>query len=140
MRKWILSGLVTVLLLLTAGCSKPAVQEVKLVRVETPVVAPMPTAAPGEVIWELKGIKFSPALLEVTAGTKITWYNSDPMDHQITEGDFTKQGTYKPLFESPLLGIGKTYSFTFDKPGTYSIYCEVKGHAALGMKAQLTVK
>ncbi len=41
----------------------------------------------------------------------------------------------------PMLKQGKSGSLRVDlKPGTYKVYCPVKGHKMLGMSLELTVK
>ena len=60
---------------------------------------------------------FAPATLTVTAGTTVTWKNDDDSPHRI--GD--KNGTFK----SAALDTDDSFSFTFDKPGTYKYFCSV---------------
>ncbi|MGK4585440.1 cupredoxin domain-containing protein [Kitasatospora sp. HPMI-4] len=68
----------------------------------------------------IKNFAFSPATLTVKAGTKVTWTNTDPDAHTVT----SKQGSGGPL-QSPALATNDTYSYTFDKPGTYPYFCTI---------------
>lgn len=86
----------------------------------------------------LKNMLFAPRELKVATGTTVTWTNDDVLDHAVTQGDINTPGG-KALFKSGDFGPGKTYSFTFDKPGTYPIYCSTPGHAAAGMVMTVVV-
>ncbi len=60
---------------------------------------------------------FSPKVLTVKAGTTVTWTNGDlVMEHDL-RGDHGE-------FISPALQPGETYSYTFNKPGTYTYGCK----------------
>ena len=78
----------------------------------------------------MKLIAFSPESLTVDAGTSVTWKQSDPGVHTVTSGT-VDQGTggvtekADGTFDSGKLETGKTFSFTFDEPGTYSYFCAV---------------
>ena len=73
------------------------------------VVAPAGSAATKAV--SIKRSSFSPATVTIVAGDTIRWRNEDTRNHQIV----ATTGT----FASPILGPGRTYSFTFDSAGTY---------------------
>ena len=60
----------------------------------------------------LKNLAFNPASVTVAVGTTVTWENQDGMSHN---------GSFK----SPDLGSGKTFSFTFEKAGTYTYSCHI---------------
>lgn len=62
---------------------------------------------------------FSPADISVKAGTKVTWTNNDSTAHTVDETD----GQTGPA--SGMLNPGASYSFTFDKPGTYHYHCSI---------------
>ena len=73
---------------------------------------------------------YKPESLRVDAGTAVTWEQQDPGFHTVTSGT-VEQGTggvtEKPdgRFDSGQLATGKTFSFTFEQPGTYSYFCAV---------------
>ena len=54
---------------------------------------------------------FSPASITVNVGDIVTWRNGDTANHQVVANT--------GAFASPILGAGKTYSFTFKRSGTF---------------------
>lgn len=62
---------------------------------------------------------FGPAAITVAAGTKVTWTNHDDEPHTVTSANDPK------LFRSAALDTGDSFSFTFDKPGTYKYFCSI---------------
>jgi plastocyanin len=89
---------------------------VVVVKGETPAQAKSAAAAEnGEV--KIDNFSFGPQILTVSPGTKVTWKNRDDIPHTVvsTEG----------VFKSRVLDTDETFSFTFDKPGTYPYYCSV---------------
>ena len=80
-------------------------------------VAPSDTIVQGtEAKIEIKGFAFSPAIITVKVGTKVTWTNQDSVAHTATSDDST-------TFDTGLLNQGESGSFTFDKVGTYEYHC-----------------
>lgn len=61
---------------------------------------------------------FSPMTIRVKVGTKVTWTNQDSVHHSVTADTASKNAPNGPLF-----GKGESYSFTFNKAGTYSYHC-----------------
>lgn len=67
---------------------------------------------------------YSPLNIEVSVGTEVTWTNDDEIVHTVTSGKSDgRVGTPDDLFDSGNLDAGDTFSYTFDKPGTYDYYC-----------------
>ncbi|CUA94609.1 cupredoxin domain-containing protein [Thiomonas bhubaneswarensis] len=66
---------------------------------------------------QIKGMNFHPDALTVAPGTTVTWTNDDSFAHTTTSD--TK------LWDSGLLQPGKSFSHTFDKPGSYPYHCAV---------------
>ena len=65
---------------------------------------------------------FTPNAAKVSIGGKVTWRNDDTASHTAISGtDAIADG----IFDSGLFGPGKTFSFKFDKAGTYNYYCQV---------------
>ncbi|GGU47289.1 cupredoxin domain-containing protein [Streptomyces violascens] len=62
---------------------------------------------------------FSPATLNISRGTTVTWTNQDSDPHTVTSTD-----SGGPL-NSPMLSQSDTYSFTFNSAGTFSYICTV---------------
>jgi plastocyanin len=69
--------------------------------------------------------QYQPGRIQVRAGTRVTWVNQDDILHTVTAGVPEKKGTG---FDAPLDGKGKSFSFTFSRPGTYTYYCERHEH------------
>src|SRR5436305_1499666 len=62
---------------------------------------------------------FSPHTLTVQRRTKVTWVNHDDVPHTVTSAS-------KPrVLDSRAMDSDDTFSFVFEKPGTYSYYCAV---------------
>ncbi len=70
---------------------------------------------------------FTPDVLNVKAGTTVTFVNTDGSTHTVTS---VKPGTTEPdgTFDSGLIKAGKTFTFTFNKPGTYEYICMIHTH------------
>jgi len=77
------------------------------------------------------GVKFTPASLKVKVGTKVTWTTTEY--HTVDSGEPGKPDG------GPLKAPGgfKTYSYTFDKAGTYKYFCTP--HASVGMAGEIVV-
>jgi plastocyanin len=63
----------------------------------------------------MRNFDFSPMSLTVKAGTTVTWKNLDGEPHTVTSVD--------GLFRSGALDQNDSYTFKFDKPGTYKYLC-----------------
>jgi plastocyanin len=75
-------------------------------------------------------ISFKPQTVTVDAGTTVTWTQKDPGVHTVTSGTVEQSsgGVDKVpdgRFDSGELATGKTFTFTFDQPGTYPYFCAV---------------
>ena len=77
---------------------------------------------------------FKPEDLEVTAGTKVTWTNKGKILHNVTANK------KKPKFGTSSLSKGKSYSYTFKKPGTYAYYCSFHGAPGSGQHGTIVVE
>ena len=63
---------------------------------------------------------FTPTVIQVDVGTNIEWVNNGAIEHSVvTDGD-SPTGE----FDSGLLALGETFSYTFDVPGEYHYLCE----------------
>jgi plastocyanin len=119
-----------------AGCSAHA---------ETPTTAPSSAvSAPAGPVINLSSLMFNPATTTVPVGSTVTWRNDEPITHTVTSGRFEgidettglRTAQYPDgTFEAKLAGKGKTFSYTFTKPGTYTYYCDIHQ----GMNATITV-
>ncbi len=62
---------------------------------------------------------FGPGTITVPRGTKVTWTNKvDDVHTVVADGD-------AKLWKSPPLDTDDSFSFVFDKPGTYKYICTI---------------
>jgi plastocyanin len=74
------------------------------------------TAVAGNQV-TIQNFSFGPGALTVSAGTTVTWTNSDSVTHTVTAMDRS--------FDSSNLKPGEQFSFRFDTPGTYTYHCTI---------------
>lgn len=112
--------------LVGAGCQEGSSERPK---------ADAPGSAAGAGV-EVVNIAYSPDPLEISTGTEVTWTNLDEgVHHTVTSGIPGDNGVPgvsegKPakadgLFDGDLPDAGESFSFTFDKAGTYAYFCGV---------------
>jgi plastocyanin len=65
----------------------------------------------------MKNFDFWPMSLTVKAGESVTWKNLDGEPHTVTSVD--------GLFRSGALDQNESFTFKFDKPGTYKYLCSI---------------
>ena len=65
----------------------------------------------------MKDFDFTPMMMTVKAGTTVTWKNLDGEPHTVVSPD--------GVFRSHALDQGDTFTFKFDKPGTYKYICSI---------------
>ena len=79
-----------------------------------------------EVFVDIKGNAYAPNVIEIEAGTKVTWTNEDVFTY--LDGEFAgihnAIGTEGPeQFATDMLAHGESDSIVFDEPGTYKYIC-----------------
>ncbi len=72
-------------------------------------------ANPAQII--IKDFMFSPDTVTIKAGTTVTWSNKDDEPHSVVSDT--------GLFRSGARDTDDTFSFRFDKPGTYHFTCSI---------------
>jgi len=75
------------------------------------------TAAEGSAIVMARDFMFAPTSLTVAAGSTVTWTNRDDEPHSVVSAS--------GLFRSGALDTNESFSFRFDKPGTYRYTCSI---------------
>ena len=65
----------------------------------------------------IKNFDYSPMVLSIKAGETVTWKNTDGEPHTVVSTD--------GLFRSKALDENDSFSFKFDKPGTYKYVCSI---------------
>jgi plastocyanin len=76
----------------------------------------------------IKDFMFAPMELRIKAGSSVTWVNQDDEPHTVV-GD-------AGLFRSGALDTAMAFTFRFDKPGTYQVFCSIHPQ----MKARIIVE
>jgi plastocyanin len=82
-------------------------------RADTP---PLPADTAAQVILA-HNFMFAPVAVTVKAGSTVTWTNHDEEPHTVV----SESG----LFRSAALDTNESFSFRFDKPGTYRYACSI---------------
>jgi amicyanin len=67
---------------------------------------------------EIENYSFTPAVIKVKVGTKVTWTNKDSVQHNIVADTASPDAP-----DGDLIAKGESYSFTFNKAGTYTYHC-----------------
>jgi plastocyanin len=97
----------------------------------------------GPVI-KLSRLMFMPATTEIKVGTTVTWTNDESISHTVTSGEATGidkttslRSGEKPdgTYDEQLAKKGDSFSFTYDKAGTYPYYCDIHK----GMNGEIVV-
>ena len=70
------------------------------------------------VVIDLRNLRYSRGRVEVPVGTTVTWRNRDPLAHTVT----ADSGSAQP-WDSGLVETERTWSLTFDAPGTFTYHC-----------------
>jgi plastocyanin len=65
----------------------------------------------------IKNFDFAPMSVTVKAGTSVTWKNLDGEPHTVTSVD--------GFFRSGAIDQNESFTFKFDKPGTYKYLCSI---------------
>jgi plastocyanin len=130
-------------LLLAAGSLAGCRANAEFAAMAPPSTTAAASAPTGSVI-NLSSLMFNPSTTTVKVGETVTWRNDEPIGHTVTSGRYLGidkttglRSSQRPdgMFNAKLGGKGKTFSFTFTKPGTYTYYCDIHQ----GMNATITV-
>lgn len=83
-----------------------------------PAPAPPPAARPATRVMRvgMRNLTYIPKRIEITAGTTVAWRNDDPLAHTVT--------AVNKSFDSGLIDGGGSWRRTFDRPGTYEVFCQ----------------
>jgi plastocyanin len=116
--------------LAACGSSKPA----------TAPTPPPPTDLRGQTAVQIdaSGNQWHPSSIIVDAGTKVTWRNADSVAHNVKKSADAVDFGAPFGVDSDKFGPGKTYSFTFAKPGNYAYQCTI--HAGMTGNVEVRAK
>lgn len=78
---------------------------------------PSTAASPEPAQIVIKDYMFGPNSLTIKAGTTVTWANKDDEPHTVVSDT--------GLFRSGAVDTDDTFTFKFDKPGTYHFTCSI---------------
>ena len=78
---------------------------------------PSDAAAADSAQIAIKDFMFTPMSLTIKAGATVTWANKDDEPHSVVSD--------AGLFRSGAVDTDETFSFKFDKPGTYHFTCSI---------------
>jgi len=78
---------------------------------------PTPAESPDQTKIVVKNFMFVPMSLTVKPGSTVTWANMDDEPHTVVSNT--------GLFRSGAMDTNESFSFKFDKPGTYPFTCSI---------------
>ncbi len=75
---------------------------------------------------KIDGVAFEPSILQVRAGDSVTWSNNYKQPHMISTFKKVKGASVQDgVLESSMLKTGESFSYRFDKAGTYEYFCPI---------------
>jgi amicyanin len=75
---------------------------------------------------KIDGVAFEPPILQVNAGDTVTWANNYKQPHMISTFKKVKGANVQDgVLDSPMLKTGESFSYRFEKPGTYEYFCPI---------------
>lgn len=91
----------------------------------------------GEVVVDMKELKFQPARIVVSRGTKVTWVNREAAVHFVNTDPHPSHNNLASFNSLDLKG-GQSYSYTFDQVGEWAYHCSA--HFPQGMFGSVIVQ
>jgi plastocyanin len=82
--------------------------------------------------------QFSPAVVIVDVGTRVTWTNKDAIAHNVEKSADALDFGAKFGADASRFGPGQTYSFTFTKAGTFLYTCTI--HTLMSGEVRVVAK
>ena len=95
------------------------------------LACPHEDGQPHPVEVRLVANSFQPAELTICAGDAVTWVNEDTKEHAIFTG---WPGAPDGQIQSPKIYYGKSWTWTFTKPGEFVYYCSTHKKKMQGAK------
>lgn len=122
----LLATAATVLIITSCGSSgdtsdpAPAVTAAGTESTGAPPPAGETPAAGTSAAVGIKGSRFDPLEIRISAGETVTFTNNDPFAHTVTSRDDSAL-----QFDSDRIGSDGTFEVTFDDAGTYDYFCQI---------------
>lgn len=106
----------------------------------TTVPPPKPVDLRGQkqVAIEAKNNVFTPPSIIIDEGTKVTWTNGDTISHNVHKSADAVDFGAPFGIDTADFGPNQTYSFTFDKTGTFAYTCTI--HSLMTGTVQVVAK
>lgn len=123
MRRLTTSLFIVMALIAVMACSNSAGSAAPTAATSQPPAAP----AAGSTSVAIKDFAFNPATTTASAGSKVTWTNSDTTAHTVTFDDGSA--------DSGNIAPGSTFEHTFATAGTFAYHCTIHSQ----MKGTVTV-
>ena len=100
-----------------AGMAVPVMIAILLLFSGSPSVTANDQSSAANVEVKIDNFVFGPETITVPVGATVTWTNKDDIPHTTVSTD--------GVFKSKVMDTEDKFSYTFDKPGTYSYYCTI---------------
>jgi plastocyanin len=71
---------------------------------------------------QITGSSFVPETIKVKQGDSVTWVNTDSAPHQVAADPFSTHSKLPSLVTEQSLTQNESFTFTFDKQGTYTYH------------------
>ena len=68
---------------------------------------------------------FIPHTVNIDVGGTVTWINDDTAAHTATSGNPAESESVAAIFDSSLVMVGNSFSYTFEEAGEYPYFCMV---------------
>jgi plastocyanin len=81
---------------------------------------------------DLSDMGVIPAVVKIKKGQSVTWTNKSSTLHEIAADPFPTKATLSELDSQDALAQGDSFTFTFDKPGTYTYHDQLNPLASKG--------
>jgi plastocyanin len=109
-RKWLASGLIGLVLVVVIGAVFMLVKN----KDQTVDTASGPSV-------QVTSSAFSPSTITVKKNQSVTWTNADTASHEVASDPYPSHAIL-PALASSSLNQGDSYTFTFEKTGTYTYH------------------
>jgi plastocyanin len=100
-----------------AGMVTPALIAMLLLLAASPRVTASDQASAPTAEVKIDNFVFGPQTITVSIGTTVTWTNKDDIPHTVVSTD--------GAFKSKVRDTDETFSYTFNKAGTFPYFCSV---------------